>query len=76
MGMAYHLAIFSEERYGFIPFPRVIALCEIHTVSSRIWIRVVKFISYGNNRYVTIDPKIYINVRHEYTDVNMVVYIW
>ena len=38
---------------GFIPFPRVLVLCEMQSVSSRIWTRVAVFISYEDNDYTT-----------------------
>ena len=38
---------------GFIPFPRVLVLCEMQSVSSRIWTRVVVSISYDDNHYPT-----------------------
>ena len=38
---------------GFIPFPRVLVQCEMQSVSSRIWTRVVVSISYDDNRYTT-----------------------
>ena len=37
----------------FIPFPRVLVLCEMQSVSSRIWTRVVVSISYDDNCYTT-----------------------
>ena len=36
---------------GFIPFPRVLMLCEMQSVSSRIWTRVAESISYDDNHY-------------------------
>ena len=38
---------------GFIPFPRVLVLCEMQSVSSRIWTRVAVSISYHDNHYAT-----------------------
>ena len=38
---------------GFIPFPRVFVLCEMPSISSRIWTRVAVFISYDDNDYTT-----------------------
>ena len=37
----------------FIPFPKVLVLCEMQSVSSRIWTRVAVSISYDNNHYTT-----------------------
>ena len=36
-----------------MPFPRVLALCEMQTDSTRIWTWVTVFISYSDNRYTT-----------------------
>ena len=36
---------------GFIPFPRVLLLCEMQSVSSRIWTRVTVSISSDDNHY-------------------------
>ena len=38
---------------GFIPFPRVLVLCEMQWVSSRIWTRIAVFVSYDDNNYTT-----------------------
>ena len=38
---------------GFIPFPRVLVLCEIQLASSRIWTRAAVSISYDDNHYTT-----------------------
>ena len=38
---------------GFIPFPRVLAICEMQTASSRIWTQVVVSISHDDNCYTT-----------------------
>ena len=45
--LSYHLPI-----AGFIPFPRVLALYEIQTASSRIWTQVAGSIFYDDN-YIT-----------------------
>ena len=38
---------------GFIPFPMVLVLCEMQSVTSRIWTRVAESISYDDNHYTT-----------------------
>ena len=38
---------------GFIPFPRVLVLCEMQSVSSRVWTCVAVSISYDDNHYTT-----------------------
>ncbi len=51
--LPYYLPIAGGRIIGFIPFPRVLVLCEMQSVSSRIWAPVVVSISYDNNRYTT-----------------------
>ena len=45
--LSYYLHIAGGRIIGFIPFPRVLVLCEMQSVSSRIWTRIAVFISYG-----------------------------
>ena len=49
--LSYYLPIAGERIIGFIPFPRVLVLCEMLSVSSRIWTRVAVSISYDDNYY-------------------------
>ena len=49
----YYLPIAGGRIIGFIPFPRVLVLCEMQSVSSRIWTRVTVSISYDDNHYTT-----------------------
>ena len=51
--LSYYLPIAGGRIIGFIPFPRVLVLCEMQSVSSRIWTRVAVFISYDDNNYTT-----------------------
>ena len=51
--LSYYLPIAGGRLIGFIPFPRVFVLCEMHSVSSRIWIRVAVSTSYDDNHYTT-----------------------
>ena len=51
--LPYYLPIAGGRIIGFIPFPRVLVLCEMQSVSSRIWTRVAVFISYDDNHYTT-----------------------
>ena len=46
--LPYYLPIAGGRIIGFIPFPRVLVLCEMQSVSSRIWIRVA-----DDNHYTT-----------------------
>ena len=47
--LPYYLPIAGGRIIGFIPFPRVLVLCEMQPVSSRIWTRVAASISYDDN---------------------------
>ena len=51
--LSYYLPIAGGRIIGFIPFPRVLVLCEMQSVKSRIWTRIAVFISYGDNDYTT-----------------------
>ena len=51
--LSYYLAIAGGRIIGFIPFPRVLMLCEMQSASSRIWTRVAVSISYDDNHYTT-----------------------
>ena len=51
--LPYYLLIAGGRIIGFIPFPRVLVLCDMQSVSSRIWIRVAVSISYDDNHYTT-----------------------
>ena len=47
--LLYYLAIAVGRIIAFIAFPRVLVLCEMQSVLSRIWTRVVVSISYDDN---------------------------
>ena len=51
--LPYYLPIAGGRIFGFTPFPRVLVLCEIQSVTSRIWTRVAVSISYDDNHYIT-----------------------
>ena len=51
--LSYYLPIAGGRIIRFIPFPRVLVLCEMQSVSSKIWTRVAVFISYDDNNYTT-----------------------
>ena len=51
--LPYYLPIAGGRIIGFIPFPRVLVLCEMQSVSFRIWTRVAVSISYDDNHYTT-----------------------
>ena len=50
---SYYLPIDGGRSIRFIPFPRVLVLCEMQSFSSRIWTRVAVFISYDDNHFTT-----------------------
>ena len=51
--LSYYLPIAGGRIIRFIPFPRVLVLCEMQSVSSRIWTRVAVSNSYDDNHYTT-----------------------
>ena len=51
--LPYYLPIAGGRIIGFIPFPRVLVLCEMQSVSSRILTRVAVSIYYDDNHYTT-----------------------
>ena len=51
--LPYYLPIAGGRIIGFISFPRVLVLCEMQSVSSRVWTRVAVSISYDDNYYTT-----------------------
>ena len=52
--LSYYLPIAGGRIIGFIPFPRVLVLCEMQSVSSRIWTRIAVFISYNDYTTTTL----------------------
>ena len=60
--LSYYLPIAGGGIIGFIPFPRVLVRCEMQSVSSRIWTRVVVSISYADNHYTDTSIYIYIYI--------------
>ena len=51
--LPYYSPIGRRRIIGFLPFPRVLVLCEMQSVSSRIWTRIAVFISCHDNHYTT-----------------------
>ena len=47
--ISYYLPIAGGRIIGFIPFPKVLVLCEMQSFSSRIWIRIAVSISNDDN---------------------------
>ena len=59
--LSYYLPIAGGRIIGFIPFLRVLVLCEMQSVSSRIWTHVAVSISNDDNHYTT-DTSIYLSL--------------
>ena len=57
LSLPYYLLIAGGRIIGFIPFPRVLVLCEMQSASSRIWTCVAVSTSYDDNHYTHIFPK-------------------
>ena len=57
--MPYYLPKTGGRIIGFIPFPRVLVLCEMQSVLPRIWTRVAVFISYDDNHCTFLDQSIW-----------------
>ena len=51
LSLPYYLPIAGGRIIGFIPFPRVLVLCERQQILSRIWTHVAVSISYDDNHY-------------------------
>ena len=51
--LSYYLPIAIGRIIGFIPFPKELVLCEMQSVSSRIWTRVAVSISYDDSHHTT-----------------------
>ena len=51
--LPYYLPIAGGRIIGFIPSPGVLVLCEMQSVSSRIWTRIAVSISYDDYDYTT-----------------------
>ena len=62
--LPYYLPLAGGRIIGFIPFPRVSVLCEMQSVSSRIWTRVAVFISNDNTHYTTGTSTCVVNNSH------------
>ena len=53
ISLPYDLLIARGRIIGFIPFPKVLVLCEMQPVSSKIWTHIAVSISYDDNHYTT-----------------------
>ena len=51
--LPYYLPIAEGRITGFMPFPRLLVLCEIQSALSRIWTRDVESIFFDYNHYTT-----------------------
>ena len=71
--LPYYLPIARGRIIGFIPFPIVLVLCEMQSVSSRIWTHVAVSISYDDNHYTmgtSILEILYVRIWMLYTAPN------
>ena len=59
--LPYYLPIAGGRIIGFILFPRVLVLCEMQSITSRIWTSVAVSISYDDNHY-TIGTSFYVTL--------------
>ena len=66
--LSYYLPIAGGRIIGFIPFPRVLVLCEMQSVSPRIWTGVAESISYDDNHYTTGTSNKYFMTNTLYVD--------
>ena len=69
--LAYYLPIAKRKTIGFIPFPRVLALCEMPAASSRIWTLVPMSISYDDNHCTTSN-----SIKHLYTTKILIMFVY
>ena len=51
--LPHYLPIAGGRIIGFVPFPRVLVLCEMQSAASRIWTHVAVSISNDDNHYTT-----------------------
>ena len=76
---SYYLPIAGGRIIRFIPFPRVLVLCEMESVSSRIWTCVAVFIFYNDNHYTTGNLIEYLIVTYckptNVLDIDLIVYL-
>ena len=50
---AYYLSIAGERIIGFIPFPKVLVVCDMQSALSRNWTRLAMSVSHGDNHNTT-----------------------
>ena len=60
--LSYYLPIAWGRIVGFMPFPRISALCKIQTASFKIWTWVAMTIFYDYNQYNTGTSNVYIYI--------------
>ena len=71
--MPYYLPIAGGRIFGFIPFPRVLVLCEMQSVRSRIWTRVVVSLSCDDNHYTSGTSNLTLVILFIRIDLNVLV---
>ena len=55
--LPYYLSIAWGRIVEFIPFSRVLALCDMQVAASRIWTRIIESTALDNTRYTTSASK-------------------
>ena len=68
--LPYYLTIAGGRIIGFIPSPRVLVLCEMQSVSARIWTRDAVSISYDDNHYTTSQLVGYLKPNSVFTNIS------
>ena len=79
--LPYYFPIAGGRIIGFIPFPRVLVLCEMQSVRSRIWTGVAVSISCDNNHYTMgsndhAGDKVTVTKRCQLHDFTILIYIY
>ena len=71
----YYLPIAGGRITVFIPFPTVLVLCEMQSVSSRNGTRVAVSISYDDNYYITCNSNAYLSI-YLSLQIYQSIYLW
>ena len=74
--LPYYLPIAGGRMIGFMPFPRVLVLWEMQSVSSRIWTRVAVSISDDDNHYTTGPPITGLNSEFSHQNGTLKISFW
>ena len=76
--LSYYLPIVGGQIVGFMPFPRVLALCETHTAPSSISTKLNVSIYNDVNHYNTTASNLYLSLLAQflYRDIYIYIYIY